>query len=1085
MKSKLKYLFILLIIPFLAKSQSFNLQKGVPFIKNYSTEQYKAHEQNFQIVQSVDGVIFDANFEAVLIFNGAVWKKIPTSKGFRVLSLCSAPDTTIYVGGLYDFGYIKKDKFGQYKYKTLVDSNMKEDFVDEIFAVKHLSEKTYFFNKKRMFVYDGKKIETIEFIATLNNVILENEQLFLFFEKNLKDTTLVQNGLTIFKNNKFEKIQDKSLEQIVDVKMIALDNTSNEYLIATESQGFFKLKNNIITSFDEGINSFAIDNSITCGVKVNENTILIGTSVQGVYFLDENLNILSHIDKKSLLVDNAVKSVYKDIAGNIWVATDNGISLIEINNPLSIITNQISGIEGKLNKIIEFDNNLFIATNDGLFKMNDNNISRIFSEKTPCRDALVLGNILYIAAPTGVLQLKDNYLIETSIKDFTFCLLKPTEPENLIYIGLNSKILIAEIVDDNLIVIDSITGFEGNVLKIAKDYQKDVIYIEVPPDNIYKFYNNTKQIKKISTGDNYISLHLNSLNGKVFFSSEKGNFIETENIDTLIAFDELNLGENQNKIWIYDLFEIDSENYLITDGSQKNVNLLQKTTDGYKLFNNDFLPVSDYTIRNFYYDKNQKNVWFTGIESMIIYDISKKFEHKTPFKVVIDKITCLQNDSLLKIINPELVKIKYSENSLKFEFYAPYYPAKGEVMYSTFLSGFDKAQSEWSAYSTKEYSNLPAGNYVLTIYAKDQFGNTIETTEFSFKILVPLYRRWWAILIYVVVLGFLIKLFVDWRMKIAEQENQRLEDIIKDRTAEIEKSKAEIEAQRDIEYKQRKEIMSSIHYAKRIQQAVLPSPEILLEILKDNYFVLFRPYEVVSGDYFWIKQMKNFIVVVAADCTGHGVPGAFMSMLGTSFLNEIVTRRSLDNTAEILERLRQKVKSSLHQEGKLNEQKDGMDIAIYLVDTESNDLQYSGAYNSLYIVRHIDKISDDFKQKIENEKNIKLFFDETADPSYGLIELKANRQPIGIYIKEVPFENINLKLEKGDCIYSFSDGYQDQFGGDTGEKFNAKRFKSLLISIQGKSMEEQRRIVEHNFLKWKGDLQQVDDVLVFGLKYDL
>jgi serine phosphatase RsbU (regulator of sigma subunit) len=276
--------------------------------------------------------------------------------------------------------------------------------------------------------------------------------------------------------------------------------------------------------------------------------------------------------------------------------------------------------------------------------------------------------------------------------------------------------------------------------------------------------------------------------------------------------------------------------------------------------------------------------------------------------------------------------------------------------------------------------------------------------------------------------------------------------------------------------------MDSIYYARRIQQAVLPAGDIFKEVFDEKYFIFFRPYNVVSGDFFWIKKIKNFVAVVAADCTGHGVPGAFMSMLGTSFLNEIVTRRSLDSAAEILERLRKKVKTSLHQEGKQDEQKDGMDISFYLLDTESLELQFAGAYNPLYVVRNNSLIDSDLYELAENNKKIKIFTDEASAADFTLIELKADRQPIGIYLREKKFTNVNFQLKPGDTLYNFSDGYQDQFGGDTGEKFNAKRFKKLFLSIQEMDMNEQLKIIEQNFLKWKGDTPQIDDVLVLGVK---
>jgi serine phosphatase RsbU (regulator of sigma subunit) len=379
------------------------------------------------------------------------------------------------------------------------------------------------------------------------------------------------------------------------------------------------------------------------------------------------------------------------------------------------------------------------------------------------------------------------------------------------------------------------------------------------------------------------------------------------------------------------------------------------------------------------------------------------------------------------------------------------------------LTGFDKDTSEWTEIPYKDYTNIPDGNYTFSVQAKNEFGKILQNSEFKFKVLKPMYRTWWAFIIYALALFFIIRVYMVWRMKAVEKEREVLENTVKERTEEIAQSKEEIETQRDELFKQKQEILDSINYAQRIQEAVLPSEELLQDVLQDH-FVFYKPRDIVSGDFYWIKKIRNFSFAVAADCTGHGVPGAFMSMLGSSFLNEIVTSRTLDTAGDILNRLRNKVKKSLHQKGEEGEQKDGMDLSLMIIDWDTLELQFAGAYNSLYIIRENPKPEGSEEQKYEIER------------------LKADRQPIGIYILEKDFSNHSYQLQKGDTIYAFSDGYVDQFGGDTGGKFKSVRFKNMLLSFQDKSMEEQKVILERTFNKWKRDIPQVDDVLVMGIK---
>ena len=305
------------------------------------------------------------------------------------------------------------------------------------------------------------------------------------------------------------------------------------------------------------------------------------------------------------------------------------------------------------------------------------------------------------------------------------------------------------------------------------------------------------------------------------------------------------------------------------------------------------------------------------------------------------------------------------------------------------------------------------------------------------------------------------------------KQKTRANTLLKEQKRELEKANVEIEAQKT-------EIEDSIIYAQNIQKAVLPSFDLREEILPEH-FIFFRPRNIVSGDFFWVKKLKNFVVVAIADCTGHGVPGAFMSMLGFMFLNEIVTTRSLDNAGQILNKLREKVKKSLHQSGKEGEAKDGMDMSFFIIDTESKELQFSGAFNPLYIIRENSNIDESETFEIEGIKPYKSK-DESVEAT--LIEIKGDRQPIAIYMYEKEFSNHVFQLKPGDRIYSFTDGYPDQFGGEEGKKFNAKRFKEFLLSIRNNSIEKQKELITENFYSWMGEIEQVDDVLLMGLKID-
>ena len=281
----------------------------------------------------------------------------------------------------------------------------------------------------------------------------------------------------------------------------------------------------------------------------------------------------------------------------------------------------------------------------------------------------------------------------------------------------------------------------------------------------------------------------------------------------------------------------------------------------------------------------------------------------------------------------------------------------------------------------------------------------------------------------------------------ATEQSKREAEIYQLKNVELKKAYNEIEEKNT-------EITDSIRYALRIQEAVLPQEELFNKFMPDH-FIFFRPKDIVSGDFYWMTQKDHFSVIVAADCTGHGIPGAFMSMLGISFLNEIVGEMEKPVANEILGQLRAQVIKSLHQTGKEGEAKDGMDIALCVLNNKTNELEFAGAYNALYHIR-------------EGE----------------LTEIKADRMPIAIHRNEdPPFTNQKLRVEKGDTIYLFSDGYADQFGGPNGKKFMYKQFKSLLLSVQDLSMEKQKEIMAEEFDMWKGESDQIDDVILMGIRF--
>lgn len=280
---------------------------------------------------------------------------------------------------------------------------------------------------------------------------------------------------------------------------------------------------------------------------------------------------------------------------------------------------------------------------------------------------------------------------------------------------------------------------------------------------------------------------------------------------------------------------------------------------------------------------------------------------------------------------------------------------------------------------------------------------------------------------------------------------------------ELGKSKELIEVQKELVDEVNKEITSSLRYAKRLQEALLPPKNLLESFFNNNYFILYKPRDIVCGDFYWARKInstpvdgksKSYVLLAVADCTGHGVPGAFMSLLGSNFLHQTAVEKNINSPADALDYLNQKIITTLNHGYGEEEIRDGMDISLIAIDFESRQLAFSGANNSIYIVR--------------NKK---------------LQVLKPNKQAIGNMNDVIlPYTNITTQLLPDDCIYLFTDGYADQFGGPRGKKLMRKVFEETLIVASDKNMEAQRLFLESTFNNWKGDLEQVDDVCVLGIR---
>jgi ligand-binding sensor domain-containing protein/serine phosphatase RsbU (regulator of sigma subunit) len=390
------------------------------------------------------------------------------------------------------------------------------------------------------------------------------------------------------------------------------------------------------------------------------------------------------------------------------------------------------------------------------------------------------------------------------------------------------------------------------------------------------------------------------------------------------------------------------------------------------------------------------------------------------------------------------LSFSHRQNSITFE-YGSITLNPDEVFYSIMLEGIDKEWRQPDRQTRAIYPVLPHGRYKFMVKARNSAGVwNRDPASFRFVIKPPFYLRWYFILSALLASLLLIISYVKIRERALKRENSILEEKVKDRTAIVVAQKEELT-------QKNKDITDSIRYAKRIQFAILPE-----ESPFPDTFILFKPKDIVSGDFYWFNEVGNKEFFAAVDCTGHGVPGAFMSIIGHNSLTKIVREYGILEPGKILSQLNKEVLETLHQRSDMGDVYDGMDLALVSYDKKGKYLEYSGAFNPLYLVR-------------DGE----------------ILETKADKISIGrsSFKTEAVFQNHRIEVKSGDTVYLFSDGYADQFGGERMKKFKYGNLKELILKIQPESMAQQRILFDYTIEKWRGDIEQLDDILVIGRRF--
>jgi len=799
----------------------------------------------------------------------------------------------------------------------------------------------------------------------------------------------------------------------------------------------------------------------------------------------------------------------KDYSGCFWFATDDGLYTY---NPIRNKFRPTLGpkhFKNQFNNVTcfqEYDANLLFGTDNGLFQYNFTNKQIKHWNTENGLKSNVINDIkrrengeIWVATEKGLFVInKKGKVINPNFKGDTHNILNKNRIFN-IFIKSDTVIWIGSAYQGHVKLTTSIykpyewnyqsyseIGKAGTYMggKIDKD-EKNRIWA-ISPYGGLKLYN-----PSLNKFEIYADKNINFNGGKNFvvqdnkiWISNTHNGLSLFNIDSLKiikVFKKSNGGLPNNKI--YDI------------ALDKNGDLWLNTTIGLCRFN-----TKNFTYRLFdendgidalskgklYINKNEK-VYYGGGNCIYRFHpdsiVKDTIKPKLKFtKLTINGKTILptqENSPLENIIEEtDRITLQHNQNFIRLTYAALHYNNPNQINYSFKLVGIDDKYQEVGNQNYASYNGLPAGDYTFMLKAQNSDNVWSDEIKLAITILPPWWKSNIAYGAYALFMLILVFGYIKLRERALKKEKEVLERKVDERTNEItEKNEElrqqneeitsqrdEIEAQRNLAIEQKQfienqntSIKASINYAQRIQTAMLPPEGHINELLNEN-FIFYKPKDIVSGDFYWVKQINHNIVIVAADCTGHGVPGAFMSMLGISFLNEIVQKREITQANQVLNELRKQIKHSLRQHGGKDTSMDGIDMAICVLDLKTNKMQYAGAYNPLILVKY------------KNDKP-------------ELIEIKADRRPVGFYQgRDKSFTNHVVDLEIGDTFYIFSDGYADQMGGQKGKKFMSANFKNLLLEIHEQPLYEQKEILDKTMQEWMKGEEQMDDMLVIGVR---
>lgn len=1076
-------------------------------VRNYSTQDGLAQNQVTRIQQDYDAFIWLKTQGGVSQFDGYKFKNYNLNNGLpsnSIKSIVNLKKEHIFIGfdffsilegqkiTTFDQDYFKKNLNGEVLTLTYYEDN------DDTYIYLCTKEKVYYYsvNMRKFKEYynidfiakNELNTNTIISIPDLEHLTIKTNDNYYFIDIPKKTNTVLNQVFSFVVNSSSSCIALQFNEKEAEY-MIGIDNPLNQeytfyhyspnqktltpflksasifYLIAKTEEGSilyedkegyhyfltdsgkiyaynYKLKRGYFTEYE--VQSGSIDLKQMTDNYILNNQLWVSSN-QGLIQYDMKTK-QSHIYTTSNgLSNNNIQTMYIDRENNIWLGSNGtGVDMVVMGNITNYTSKNGLSHSGTTNSVEGADGSIWVTTDNGVTRLMDKGINVHYqtSSGLPHNDTWALArdkkNNIWIGTYNSGLVMFDgkrfinkrpkevpfytNYLSEIFVDKsgniwipIQSYLVKYDLNYNYTIFKMPEDIPIYQITEDErgylwmaaaakgIYVYDKSGNLKEHHLIDTKIFNSNVIGIEVL---------NAEKVLCFTYGEGVVEFNRQTRTYKKIYQKELKNF------ELCKAY----VRDNQQNLWIGTI------NGIIEIDKQGKVQTYSKE-DG--LIGNDVRTTGAY--------KDQYGIlWFSTSFGLVRINPNEQFlDKKSPSMIV----TEFQSNTLMDL-SKDKHYLRYDNNTISFKYVGIDFRNPSRVVYQYYLENFDKKWSDYTLDRTVRYTNLNPGKYIFKVRSIDHAGNSSDISEVKIIITPPFWATWWFRTLLILVIGGSVYLIILWRVSLLKKKNEELERIVALRTKQLREKN--------------EQIISSIRYAERIQYALIPNIEFLKSKFKD-IFVIFKPKDIISGDFYWFFESEQYVYIAVVDCTGHGVPGALLSIVGDMLLNETMGINSEQDPSEILSHLHENVRSVLSQSNEKNSSRDGMEISLCRFNKTFTELTYSGANRPLYMI--------------------------VKDPDNPLEIIRPTRKCIGGKQKEEKriFESINIDLTRVYTLYMFSDGFVDQNNKDN-HKFGSKRLKKILLDSYLQSMEVQKKILLDRLSTYQESELQRDDITMIGIK---